>query len=230
MATSGRINTGGCNSSYFYFQWQLAGQNEDGNYSVINWQVGINIGGGAWWGTNAVRIDAVTINGSGNITNGTWSGLSGNGDHHLRTGQWTIGHNGDGNKDFGAYVNGWLYSCGNYATSGAWSLPGLYQYADPTGFYVNQTTDVSMTLRVTTNRVVDNIAVSLTGGGNWYYFDGATTDRTMTIGSASNPLPSNTTYPVRISLHRQSNGYWKEAGNWNVATNSQNNFFDVGDM
>ena len=143
------------------------------------------------------------------------------------------GHDGNGNKTIYQGAN---YDAGNspYVTSGSTGgnhgLPSYYRYADPNLVQLVGSTDVSLTIRVATNRVVKNIAISLTGGGNWYYFEGDTTDRTMTIGSASDPLRPGTTYPMRISLRRRNSGYWKEWGNMDVATQNSNNFFDVGDM
>lgn len=143
------------------------------------------------------------------------------------------GHNPDGSRTI---YQGADYDAGNgpYLTSGATGgnvgLPNYYRYADPTLFQVVAATDVSMTLRIATNRVVDIIAISLTGGGNWYYFDGSTTDRTVTIGSPTQPLMSGQNYPVRISLRRQASGFWKEAGNWDVQTAVQNKFFDLSEF
>lgn len=143
------------------------------------------------------------------------------------------GHDANGNR---AIYQGANYDAGNgpYLTSGATGggvgLPSYYRYAAPTLFQVVEATDVSLTLRIATNRVVDQIAISLTGGGNWYYFYGSTTDRYCTIGDANNPLPSGVTFPVRISLRRQASGYWQEHGNWDVATAVAGGFFDVGDM
>lgn len=144
-----------------------------------------------------------------------------------------VGHDGNGNANpyYGANydpANSPYWTGGS--TGGHYWLPPLYRYADPTVFEVVSVTDVSMTLRIATNRVVNSIAISLTAGGNWYYFDGDTTNRLCTIGSAANPLPSGKTFPIRISLRRRASGYWKEAGNWNVATASQNNFFEIGDF
>lgn len=143
------------------------------------------------------------------------------------------GHDGNGNRSIYQGAN---YDAGNgpyltsAATGGGFGLPSYYRYADPNLVQVVDATDVSITIRVATNRIVNSIAISLTGGGNWYYFDGDTTDRTMTIGSQAQPLQSGTTFPLRISLRRRNSGFWKEWGNMDVSTVNSNNFFDVGDM
>jgi hypothetical protein len=133
MATSGRINSGSANFSYFYFQWQLAGQDINGNYSVINWQWGLNTSNGAYWQSNAVKSVSGYINGGLAFGGNTWSNISGNGDHQLLAGQWTIGHESDGSKVFGMSSTGWLYANGNLSNSGAWDLPGIPRHATITG-------------------------------------------------------------------------------------------------
>lgn len=132
MSTSGRIQSGGFSGgSYFYMQWQLAGQDINGNYSVINWQWGLSIAGGGWyWGSNAIKSVSGYING-GNLVFGanTWSNLSGAGDHQLLAGSFTIGHNSDGNKSFDMSSTGYSYGDGNFGNSGAWDLPAIPRHA-----------------------------------------------------------------------------------------------------
>lgn len=143
------------------------------------------------------------------------------------------GHDGNGNRSI---YQGADYDAGNSpywtggSTGGGMGLPSYYRYADPTLVQVVASSDVSLTIRIATNRIVNSIAISLTGGGNWYYFDGDTTDRYCTIGDVNNPLPSGTDFPLRISLRRRNSGFWKEWGNITVSTAVSNNFFDVGDM
>lgn len=131
MATSGRIETGRVsNHTCFYHQWQLAGQDIAGNFSRINWQAGINIQNGAWWGSNAVRITGGGLDGRG-IGTGTWSNLSGNGDKQLLAGTFDIGHNGDGTKAFWYDIAGNLLGVGGNA--GAWTdVPTIPRQSNPT--------------------------------------------------------------------------------------------------
>lgn len=128
MATSGRIETGRYNYTNFYFQWQLVGQDTNGNFSRINWQVGINITSNAYWGSNSIKLLGGNVNGY-NYPTGTWSSISGNGDHHLRTGTLDIGHDSNGGKVFGADVLGNLYGGGNLYTNGSWQLPSIPRQA-----------------------------------------------------------------------------------------------------
>jgi hypothetical protein len=62
-STSGRIQSGSANFSYFYFQWQLVFQDTPSNYSHINWQWGLNTSNSAFWGSNAVKSVSGYING-----------------------------------------------------------------------------------------------------------------------------------------------------------------------
>lgn len=128
MATSGRIETSRANNTNFYVQWQLAGQSVGGNYSDVNWQAGINMSANTYWYSNSIRIDDGHVNGAG-IGNGTWSNINGTGDKQLRSGTVRIYHNGDGTKNFGAYINGWLYANGNRTASGSWDLPNIPRHA-----------------------------------------------------------------------------------------------------
>lgn len=132
-STSGRINSGSGNSTYFYFQWQLAGQNIGGNYSTINWQWGVNISGGAFWQSNAIKSVSGYIDGGLAFGANTWSNISGNGDHQLLAGSWNIGHNSDGSRSFGMSSTGWLYLNGNFSNSGGWDLPQIPRHATITG-------------------------------------------------------------------------------------------------
>lgn len=138
------------------------------------------------------------------------------------------GHDGNGNGSdyFGADYNpdNSPYWTGG-STGGGMGFPSLYLWAAPNYIDFTSVTDTSFNFRVITNRVVDIIAVKL-NGGDWMYFYGATTDRTMNFSG----LRSDTVYGVYISLHRQSSGYWQEHGTWYTTTLAQNKFFDVGDF
>lgn len=129
MAWSGRINSPSGNYSYFYFQWQGVSQNIAGNTTTINWQWGLNISNSAYWGSNSVKSISGYINGGQAIGGQTWSNISGNGDHHLRTGSWAIGHEANGTKVFSMSSTGWLYGNGNKSNSGSWELPAIPRHA-----------------------------------------------------------------------------------------------------
>ena len=129
MATSGRIESGVGNSSAFFFRWEFESNNIAGNFSTIRWYWGLRIGGGAYWGTNAVKAVSGYVNGGQAFGGATWSNLSGNGDKTLLQGKWNIGHNNDGNKVFSMSSTGNLYGYGNLSNSGQWALPTIPRQA-----------------------------------------------------------------------------------------------------
>lgn len=132
-STSGRVQSGTYNFSYFYFQWQWTGQNIGSNYTSINWQWGVNLSGGAFWQTNAIKSVSGYIDGGLAFGGNTWSNISGNGDHQLLAGSWNIGHNGDGTKNFGISSTGWFFQGGNFGNSGSWDLPTIPRHSVLTG-------------------------------------------------------------------------------------------------
>ena len=130
MATSGRmqgnsINIGGNGNNFYFIDWQLASQNQGGNYSTINWQ--------AYMHYNSA--DAQLDNGIANLAGATrWS----NGgrvynfasnyttrDMFIASGSFTIGHDQYGNATL--YVDGGItaYSGNRTEGSAAWALPSL---------------------------------------------------------------------------------------------------------
>lgn len=127
MATSGRVQSGNFNggTGRFYFQWQLASQNTGGNYSTVNWQWGLNISGGGFWGSNGISSVNGYINGGLVFGGATWSNLSGSGDHQLLSGSTNIGHNSNGTKNFGISSVGYSWGDGNFGNSGSWDLPNI---------------------------------------------------------------------------------------------------------
>lgn len=208
MATNGRIETGTANYSKFYFQWQLAGQDTGSNVTTINWQAGINLSGGAYWGSNSVRINNIYINGGLAQGSRTWGGISGNGDHELVSGTWSIGHNTDGNKSFDASISGWLYGNGNRDASGSWDLPKIPRYANFRSCYVVSKTINSVTVHWECD-ASSGCEYSISGSGwtgmpnGWGAWGG-----TSTIYN----LNANTNYNIRLRLQRQDSGLYTESG------------------
>lgn len=192
MATSGRINTGSSNGSYFYVKWELDEQDVAGNRSHITWRAGIHISGGEYWLTNAVRIDGGSVNGVA-IPPGTWSNIRGAGDHNLRTGGIWIPHNGDGTKSFSANINGWLFSFGNRSKSGSWSLPTIPRATKPS---IPSSFNVGSNVTISLPRASSSFTHTVT-----YSFNGASGTIGSGIGtsvvwsvptSLANTRPNNT--------------------------------------
>lgn len=117
MATSGQVNTNTTYESYFWVKWEQSGdQDIPNNRTLIAWSCGVYCGHS--FALNAVRMSAVTINGSQVYGGGTYSGYS-KGNHTIASGTLWIGHNADGTKTFSiSSFTGWLYSNHNYSSNG----------------------------------------------------------------------------------------------------------------
>ena len=129
MATSGQVNTNTTYESYFWVKWQQVGnQDIPNNRTQIAWSCGVNCGHSFL--LNAVRMSAVTINGTQVYAGGTYSDFA-KGDHTIASGTLWIGHNTDGAKTFTiSSFTGWLYSNHNYSSNGAsYSLNTIPRHA-----------------------------------------------------------------------------------------------------
>lgn len=75
MAT---IFTGYRNYTRFYMSWDVVQQDIANNRSLVNWTVGIQAqpGWSPYWGSNAVKINSVYVDGQGNLASGTWSNIT----------------------------------------------------------------------------------------------------------------------------------------------------------
>lgn len=152
MAT---IFTGYRNYTRFYLSWDVVQQDIANNRSLVNWTAGVQAQPGGlnpYWGTNAIRINSVYIDGQGNLASGTWSNISLRAGQTLplRSGSIWVGHNGDGSKNIGASVSGWLYANGDLGASGDMWAPtiprnsqvttnkGSYTLGEPITIYTNR--------------------------------------------------------------------------------------------
>ena len=129
MATSGQVNTNTTYESYFWVKWSQKEQNVSGNYTIINWSCGVHPG--HQFGSNAVRMSAVSINGVQVYSGGTYSDILDYKDRTLGSGELKIQHNTDGTKTFTiSSFTGWLYSNHNYSSNGAsYSLNTIPRHA-----------------------------------------------------------------------------------------------------
>ena len=117
MATSGQLNTNTTYDSYFWVKWEQSG-NQDiaNNRTLIAWSCGVYCGHSFY--LNAIKMSAVTINGTKVYSGGTYSNYS-RGNHTIASGTMWINHNTDGTKTFSiASFTGWLYSNYNYSSNG----------------------------------------------------------------------------------------------------------------
>lgn len=114
MATSGLLKTNTAYDSYFWVKWKQSGnQDTANNRTLIEWSCGVYCGHNFY--SNAIKMSAVTINGTQVYKGGTYSNYS-TGDHTIASGTMWISHNTDGKKKFSiADFTGWLYSNNNYS-------------------------------------------------------------------------------------------------------------------
>lgn len=114
MATSGIVKTNVKYGSYFWVKWEIRGsQDIANNRTTIAWSCGLHPE--EQYYTNAVRMNAVTINGTEVYSGGTYSNITDYEDRTFDSGTLTIPHNSDGSKSFTiSAVSGWIYDNGNY--------------------------------------------------------------------------------------------------------------------
>ena len=118
MASSGIVKTNTVYDSYFWVKWELDSQNIAGNKSTISWSCGITPGHKFY--SNAVKMSAVTINGSQVYSGGTYSNITDYKERTLASGTLDISHSSDGSKTFTvATFSGQVWKNSGYLTATA---------------------------------------------------------------------------------------------------------------
>lgn len=118
MASSGIVKTNTVYDSYFWVKWELAGQDIAGNKSTISWSCGITPGHKFY--SNAVKMSAVTINGSQVYAGGTYSNITDYKERTLASGTLVVSHDADGSKTFTvAAFSGQVWKTNSYLTATA---------------------------------------------------------------------------------------------------------------
>ena len=118
MASSGIVKTNTVYDSYFWVKWELAGQDIANNKSTISWSCGITPGHKFY--SNAVKMSAITINGSQVYAGGTYSNITDYKERTLASGTLTIAHDSDGSKTFTvAAFSGQVWKDSSYLTATA---------------------------------------------------------------------------------------------------------------
>ena len=114
MATSGTVKTNTKYGSYFWVTWEISGsQDIANNRTTIAWSCGLHPE--EQYYDNAVKMNAVTINGTQVYSGGTYSNITDYQDRTFASGTLTIPHNSDGSKNFTiSAVSGWIYGNGDY--------------------------------------------------------------------------------------------------------------------
>ena len=145
MATSATIRTNESKNSWFWVYWERVSTDIGKNTTKIYWSCGVKCGYDLY--LNAVKMSAVTINGTKVYSGGTYSNFK-NGDHKIASGYLDIPHNSDGSKTFSVSAfTGWLYLDHNYSASEAsYTLPSIARASSLTAS--NGTLGVSQTLKI----------------------------------------------------------------------------------
>ena len=143
--TSATIRTNESKNSWFWVYWERVSTDIGKNTTKIYWSCGVKCGYDLY--LNAIKMSAVTINGTKVYSGGTYSNFM-NGDHRIASGYLDIPHNSDGSKTFSVSAfTGWLYSDHNYSASEAsYTLPSIARASSLTAS--NGTLDVSQTLKI----------------------------------------------------------------------------------
>ena len=145
MATSATIRTNESKNSWFWVYWERVSTDIGKNTTKIYWSCGVKCGYDLY--LNAIKMSAVTINGTKVYSGGTYSNFK-NGDHKIASGYLDIPHNSDGSKTFSVSAfTGWLYLDHNYSASEAsYTLPSIARASSLTAS--NGTLGVSQTLKI----------------------------------------------------------------------------------
>lgn len=119
------IKTDVLDKSYFWVQWSQNSQSIENNSTTINWSCGFSPG--RQYYENAIRMNAVTINGVEVYSGGTYSNITDYQDRTFASGTLKIAHTSDGSKSFTiSGFSGWIYESGTtYASSQTFTLPTI---------------------------------------------------------------------------------------------------------
>lgn len=159
MATSGIVKTNVSYGSYFWVKWEIRGsQDIANNRTTIAWSCGLHPE--EQYYTNAVKMNAVTINGTEVYSGGTYSDITDYKDRTFDSGTLTIPHNSDGSKSFTiSAISGWIYSNGNYyGAAKSFTLPTI-----PRASSVScSTANIGSSATITINRASTSFTHTLT--------------------------------------------------------------------
>ena len=159
MSTSGIVKTNVKYGSYFWVKWEISGsQDIANNRTTIAWSCGLHPEEEYY--TNAVKMNAVTINGTQVYSGGTYSDITDYKDRTFASGTLTIPHNSDGSKSFTiSEVSGWIYGNGNYyGEAKSFTLPTI-----PRASSVScSTANIGSSATITINRASTSFTHTLT--------------------------------------------------------------------
>ena len=123
MANSGNFTSSNYQGRAVRFEWSVASQSIEGNYTDINWTFkGYGNASSSWYYTHNAYLN---VNGSRVYTQGSGAIKLANGTE-LASGTTRIYHNADGTKSFGADGGAGIYTNAvNCTGSGSWDLPTI---------------------------------------------------------------------------------------------------------
>ena len=132
---NGQVNTNVEYDSYFWVRWAHGDVDIANNKTKISWACGVTPG--HMFGSNAIKMSAVTINGVQVYGGGTYSNFTDYQEHTLGSGVLEIPHNPDGTKTFTiSPFTGWLWEDHNYSSNGgSFELPAIPRKATITAAY-----------------------------------------------------------------------------------------------
>lgn len=190
--TSATIRTNESKNSWFWVYWERVSTDIGKNTTKIYWSCGVKCGYDLY--LNAIKMSAVTINGTKVYSGGTYSNFM-NGDHRIASGYLDIPHNSDGSKTFSVSAfTGWLYSNHNYSASEAsYTLPSIARASSLTAS--NGTLDVSQTLKINRKSTSFRHILRRTVGGS---------DTNVLIGKSQNVVSYDWKPPISWASYNTS--------------------------
>lgn len=158
MATSGIVKTSVLDDSYFWVKWSQSSQSVENNSTTINWSCGFTPGHAYY--TNAIKMYAVTINGTQVYSGGTYSNITDYQERTFASGTLKIAHNSDGSKSFTiSGFSGWIYDSGTTnASAQSFTLSTI-----PRASFVScSTANIGSNATITINRASTSFTHTLT--------------------------------------------------------------------
>ena len=187
MANSGSFTSSSYKNRSVRFEWSVASQNIEGNYTDINWTFKGYGGSSTWYYTHNAYLN---INGSRVYSQGSGAIKLSNGTV-LSSGTTRIYHNADGTKSFGADGGAGIYTTDvNCTGSGSWDLPTIPRASS---FSVSGNTlnsQISVSISRASNNFTHTLIYQL--GSITRQYTGLTTSASFTPPiTDANEFPSN---------------------------------------
>jgi hypothetical protein len=195
-----RITTTTLWHSTFYVDITYGNYDIDKNQTVVTWRAGLNVANNDQWYSNAVKLNAVTINGTKVYSGGTFSNIKTNGDHELANGTITITHNDSGEaKNIPVSLSGWLYSYGDTSGSGTFDLPTIPRKTSCPTFSVAVEKSINIGLSPKSSSFSHKIKLTFGGTTEWLNTTGGLSSSAVTITTTSPLFNCPVSYYKRFS-------------------------------